>query len=129
MSNERSNYYVSLGSDGAQTGGARIAFRSKKNIYDPIKKSLGVKDVKEKGAGFLIYGQAGELLPRLSLKISGRNLTPNAATNAAQTDGAGTVRVFVDPFSIEKAFKELIGKNVRGREILGVRIPKRRVYI
>jgi hypothetical protein len=65
----------------------------------------------------------------LSLKLSGKNLTPNAVTNAAQTDGQGQVRVFCDPFSLEKAFKELVGKNCKGREIAGVKIPKRRVFV
>jgi hypothetical protein len=129
MGQEKENYYVTLGDNKTQTGGARIAFRSNKEIYDKIKSSLGVVTVAQKGSGFLIYGKAGEVLPRLTLKLSGKNLTPNALTNAAQTDGKGNVRVFCDPYNLEKAFRELVGKNCKGREIAGVKIPKRRVFV
>lgn len=129
MGREKSNYYVTLGNNSSQTGGARLGFRSYTDIYDKIKGSLGVVAVGQKGSGFLVYGKAGEILPKLSLKLSGKNLVPNAATNAAQTDGVAYTRVFCDPYNLEKAFKELVGKNCRGREIAGVRIPKRRVYI
>ena len=110
MGREKTNYYATLGSNSSQTGGARIGFRSYKDIYDGIKGSLGVVAVSQKGSGFLLYGSAGEVLPRLSLKLSGKNLLPNQLTNAAQTDGTAQVRVFCDPFSLEKAFKELVGK-------------------
>jgi hypothetical protein len=129
MAREKENYYVTLGSNTSQTGGARLGFRSYKDIYANIKSSLGVVTVGQKGAGFLVYGKAGEVLPKLSLKLSGKNLQPNATTNAAQTDGAAYTRVFCDPYNLEKAFKELVGKNCRGREIAGVKIPKRRVYV
>jgi hypothetical protein len=129
MAREKDNYYVTLGSNSSQTNGARVAFRSFKDIYDGIKGSLGVITVPQKGSAFLLYGQAGEVLPRLSLKLSGKNLLPNQVTNAAQTDGKAQVRVFCDPYSLEKAFKELVGKNCKGREIAGVKIPKRRVFI
>jgi hypothetical protein len=129
MAREKENYYVTLGGNSSQTTGARVGFRSYKDIYDKIKGSLGVVTVPQKGSAFMLYGQAGEVLPRLTLKLSGKNLTPNATTNAAQTDGKGNVRVFCDPFSLEKAFKELVGKNCKGREIAGVKIPKRRVFI
>ncbi len=129
MAREKSNYYVTLGSNSSQVNGARVAFRSYKDIYDGIKGSLGVELVGQKGSAFLIYGKAGEVLPRLSLKLSGRNLQLNVLTNAAQTDGKDSCRVFCDPYNLEKAFKELVGKDCKGREIAGVRIPKRRVYI
>lgn len=129
MAREKSNYYVTLGSNKSQTGGARLAFQSFTDIYSGIQKSLGVETVGQKGAGFLVYGKAGEMLPRLALKLSSKNFVPNALTNAGQTDGKGYIRVFCDPYNLEKAFKELIGKNCKGREIAGVRIPKRRVYI
>jgi hypothetical protein len=129
MAREQSNYYVTLGSNSNQKDGARVAFRSYTDIYKDIKKSLGVEVVAQKGSGFLIYGKAGEVIPKLSLKLSGKNLTPNAFTNAGQTDGKAYTRVFCDPYNLEKAFKELVGKNCRGREIAGVKIPKRRVYV
>jgi hypothetical protein len=129
MGREKENYYATLGNNSSQTGGSRLAFRSYKDIYDKIKGSLGVVTVSQKGSGVLVYGKAGEYLPRLALKLSGKNLLPNAVTNAAQTDGAGYVRVFCDPYNLEKAFKELVGKNCRGREIAGVKVPKRRVYV
>jgi hypothetical protein len=129
MAREQSNYYVSLGSNKSQKDGARIAFRSYTDIYKDIKKSLGVETVAQKGSGFLVYGKAGEVIPKLALKLSGKNFVPNALTNAAQTDGKAGTRVFCDPYNLEKAFKELIGKNCKGREIAGVKIPKRRVYI
>jgi hypothetical protein len=126
---ERKNYFVSLGSTDRQTNGARIAFRSPGDIYDPIKSHLGVSDVTENGAGFLIYGLAGAHLPRLSLKLGKKALVGAGLGNDAQSDGEKYIRVFCDPFALEKAFKELIGKTVRSRAISGVRIPKRRVYI
>lgn len=129
MGREKTNYYVTLGGNSSQTTGARVGFRSYKDIYDGIKTSLGVVTVPQKGSAFMLYGQAGEVLPRLTLKLSGKNLLPNQITNAAQTDGTGNVRVFCDPFSLEKAFKELVGKNCKGREIAGVKIPKRRVFV
>ena len=129
MARENENYYVTLGNNSSQTGGARLGFRSYKDIYDKIKGSLGVVTVSQKGSGFLVYGKAGEVLPKLSLKLSGKNLLPNQLTNAAQTDGAAYTRVFCDPYNLEKAFKELVGKNCRGREIAAVKIPKRRVFI
>jgi hypothetical protein len=129
MAREQSNYYVTLGGNSNQKDGSRVAFRSYTDLYKDIKKSLGVEVVPQKGSGFLIYGKAGEIIPKLALKLSGKNITPNALTNAAQTDGKAYTRVFCDPYSLEKAFKELIGKNCKGREIVGVKIPKRRVYV
>jgi hypothetical protein len=129
MGREKTNYYVTLGGNSSQMAGSRLAFRSYKDIYDGIKAQLGVTPVGQKGAGILVYGVAGEYLPRLALKLSGKKLLPNALTNAAQTDGQAYVRVFCDPYNLEKAFKEVIGKKCKGREIAGVRIPKRRVYV
>lgn len=129
MAREKANYTVTIGGALLQSDGSKLAFRSYIDIYDKIKKSLGVELVKQKGSGFLVYGKAGEYVPRLSLKLSGKNVIPNAFTNAGQTDGQAYVRVFCDPFSLEKAFKELPGKDCKGREIASVKIPKRRVYV
>jgi hypothetical protein len=129
MAREKSNYTVTLGGALLQSDGAKLAFRSYTDIYDKIKKSLGVELVKQKSSGFLIYGKASEYVPRLRLKLSGKNLVPNAFTNAGQTDGKASALVFCDPYNLEKAFKELVGKDCKGREIAGVKIPKRRVYV
>jgi hypothetical protein len=129
MAREKSNYYVTLGGNSNQKDGSRLAFRSYTDIYKEIRKSLGVEIVQQKGSAFLVFGKCGELIPRLRLKLSGGNIIANQLTNAAQTDGKGYVTVFCDPFNLEKAFKELVGKNCKGKEIAGVRIPKRRVYV
>ena len=129
MARGKDNFYVTLGAADTQVNGARIGFRSYKDIYENIRTSLGVVVVGQKGSAFLIYGKASEMLPRLSLKLSGANLVLNVLTNAAQTDGRAQCKVFCDPYNLEKAFKELVGKDCKGREIAGVKIPKRRVYV
>jgi hypothetical protein len=129
MAREKSNYYATLGADLTQANGARLGFRSYTDLYKDIQGDLGIKTVGQKGTGFLIYGKASEMLPKLRLKLSGKNLQLNILTNAGQTDGKASSTVFCDPYNLEKAFKNLIGKNCRGREIAGVRLPKRRVYV
>lgn len=122
--NERKNYYIEIRD-------TRIGFRSPSALYDSIKRILGIRDVSERNArsNFIIYGIAGETLPRLTLKLSGGGVNNTGIANQAQSDGNDNARVFCAPDKIEDALTQLVGRTTRGKRISGVRIPKRRVYV
>lgn len=120
--NERKNYYVKYGS-------IYVGFRGPSALYDSIKSQLGIREVTERLDQNVIYGIAGETLPRLSLKLSGGGLNNTGLANQAQSDGNAYVRVFVDPAKIESCLAGLVGRTTRGKRISAVKIPKRRVYV
>lgn len=125
--NERKNYYVKLTGKGSDS--RKIPFRSPYALYDSIKETLGVKDVKE--SDYILasdYGSAGKILPRLRLKFENTFLN-NGLGNQAQADGTSNALVFCDPGQIETALWKLKGKTARGKRIADVRIPKRIAYI
>lgn len=117
---ERTAYFVEMGNNGSSI---RYGFRAPATLYNNIKTDLGVKEATERTYGSIVFGLAGEKLPRLRIGMGGR------FGNAANTDQRKSALVFVDPGRIEHCLDKLIGKSARGLSISSVRIPKRRVYI
>lgn len=122
--NERGNYYTRYGGK----SGTNIGFRSPKAIYDSIKGILGVKDTTEANDQAILYGLAGKYLPRLSLGLQ-QTLLNNGLGNQAQGDTQNTVRVFCSTTNLGDAIEKLVGQTTRGRRIVKVNIPKKRVFI
>ncbi|PSB18435.1 hypothetical protein C7B65_15180 [Phormidesmis priestleyi ULC007] len=122
--NDRSNYYARY----AGKTGTNIAFRSPSAIYESIKGDLGVFLVSEANDQAMLYGLAGRYLPRLSLGLE-QTLLNNPLGNQAQGVAQNTVRVFCSTTNIGNAIASLVGKTTRGRRIVKVNIPKRRVFI
>ncbi|KAM3099556.1 hypothetical protein ACKFKG_03195 [Phormidesmis sp. 146-35] len=121
---ERGNYFARY----AGKTGTNIAFRSPKAIYDSIKGDLGVQDVTEANDQAMLYGLAGRYLPRLSLGLQ-QTLLNTGLGNQAQGDTQNTVRVFCSTTNLGTAIASLVGKTTRGRRIVKVSIPKRRVFL
>jgi hypothetical protein len=122
--NDRSNYYARY----AGKSGTNIAFRSPSAIYESIKGELGVKLVTEANDESMLYGLAGRYLPRLSLGLE-QTFLNNQLGNQAQGVASNTVRVFCSTTNLGTAIATLVGKTTRGKRIVKVNIPKRRVYI